>query len=381
MKISFSLSLIVALSLLASCGGGNASSSSASQSRGDAREMPMSHARLIKISQRGSITEVEIRNPWDTATLLRSYWLVPRDSVVENIPNDISVIRTPVKKSVIFTGVHAALVNELGHGECLSGICDVDYVSDTSLKTYIKKGVITDCGNYQTPNIEKIISLDPEVILLSPYEGNSVSPKLATLGIPIVECADYMESTPLGRAEWIKFYGRLIGEGQRADSLFREVENKYQKLKESVSVAKTKPTVLFDRIYGNAWYVPEKSSTTSRFITDAGGRNPFDYLEKSGSTPLSSEEVLLKAGNADYWLIRHAGENISYKSLASDNPVYPRFKPYKDGKIYTCNTTQTGVFDQAAFHPELLLEELVAILHPEVSDSKYQNRYYFQLEK
>lgn len=388
MKFSFSLSLIAALSLLVSCGRGNASSSDSSLvslSSSSGEEVSLQYAKLLKLSRYGDITKAEVRNPWDTTKVLHSYWLVPDSLQIPRLPDNATLVRTPLKSSVVYSGVHASLANELGRLSSVKGMCDVSYVSDPVIQKEIKEGKIADCGINTSPNLERVVTLSPDAILLSPYEGTNSYGKISSLGVPLIECADYMEDSPLGRAEWIRFYGRLFGEEAKADSIFDAVSHNYNNLKNSVKDSPNHPSVLFDRIYGNAWYVPEKFSTTSRFISDAGGLNPFDYLAKSGSAPLSAEEVLMKAGDCDFWLIRHAGENITYKSLDADNPVYSKFKAYKNGNVFSCNTTLTGVFDDAAFHPDRLLSDLVSILHPEVLNNHIEKdslkKYYYPLSK
>ena len=376
----FALSL-AALSLLPSCGrGGNASASPS----GEGDTLALSDATNLSIIEHPDFTEVRIRNPWDTTRLLHSYALIERDAPApSSLDPALTPVRVPLQKSVVFSGVHASLIAEFGHLDAVDGVCDVDYIFDPLLKERIADGKIIDCGNNTSPNMERIISISPEAVLLSPYESTAGHGKLDRMGVPVIECADYMEPSPLGRAEWMKFYGRLFGEGAAADSIFKEERAEYLRLKKEASLSSFRPAVVFDRIYGNAWYVPEKYSTTGRFIEDAGGRNPFSFRQSAGSAPLSPEEVFLKGKDAGFWFIRHAGEKISYSTLGNENPLYPRFEAFGRRSVFVSDTSKSHIFEDAAFHPHFLLADMISILHPEIPSEHLgftRRKYYTPLK-
>ncbi len=368
-RISFLTGILLAIVTVggvSSCGPTGSRKDSPSAATADGDTLCFSHARNITMVEHEGFTEVEMRNPWDTTRTLHRYILLERGKKKEGLPKGATVIEVPLQRAVVYSGVHASLIDELGHIGLISGVCDTDYLPDLQVMDKVKKGEILDCGNSMSPDMERIFSLAPDVVMLSPYENNRDYTKLQRAGIPVLECADYMESTPLGRAEWMRFYGRLFGEGQKADSLFAKTEKEYGELRAKANAAGSKPSVVFERIYGGAWYVPERHSTTGRFVEDAGGRNPFDYIDKAGSAPLTAEEVLMRAGESDFWLIRHAGENITYGSLGKENPVYSRMLPYRSHKVYSTDTSRSRVFEDAAFHPQWLLADLITILHPEL---------------
>ena len=374
---TISLFFTFVLPFLTSCGGGNTNVSSS----GDGIAIPLSYAENLKLTQFPDYVKAEIRNPWDTTKLLHTYLLVP-DSInlPENLPQG-TVVRTPLKNSLVYSSVHNSLISELGAIDAIRGVCDAQYIHQKELADRIASGVVADCGNSMTPNIEKIIKLNPDGILLSPFENSGNYGKLGQLGIPIIECADYMETSPLGRTEWMNFYGLLYGKSATADSLFSKTSNDYLQLKSLTADASAKPKVLVDRLYGSSWNVPAGHSTMGIFIEDAGGVNPFAYIDRSGSKGLSGEQVLHKAGDADIWIVRYSqSNNKTIKELSSDNAIYPQFKALKEGNVYGCNTSEVFFYEEVPFHPQWLLADLISIFHPDIEIPDFGHHYFSQMK-
>lgn len=372
-----SLSFLLALPLLHSCGSSNADAGASDSGE----EIELSYAKKITLTRYDNFIKADIINPWDSTRLLHTYILVP-DSV--EMPHSLpkgTVIRTPLKNSLIYSSVHNSLITELGSIDAIKGVCDAQYIHQQELAKRIETGVVADCGNSMTPNIEKIIKLNPDGILLSPFENSGNYGKLGQLGVPVIECADYMETSPLGRAEWMKFYGLLFGKEKNATEMFDDTERNYLRLKNLSAESPEKPKVLVDRLYGSAWNVPSGHSTMGIFIEDAGGKNPFDYIDRSGSTSLAGEQVLHKAGDADIWIIRYSqSNNKSLKELASDNAIYPQFKAFRDSNVYGCNTSEVFFYEEVPFHPHWLLADLITIVHPEITVTDYNHSYFTKMQ-
>lgn len=356
------------LSSLQGCNGGKTAS------RFQGESIALNYASLLSMEKlNDAVTIVTIKNPWDTTEVFSRYALVVRGNNSNyNLPPDVNIIHVPVQRAVVYSGLHTALLQELGKLAAVKGMCDVRYVNDSATLSAIQAGKIIDCGSNSSPVMERIVSLKPEIILLSPYENSDDDSRYRAINAKLVEAADYMEPTPLGRAEWMRFYGRLFGAGAKADSLFKQIEMEYLTLRDKAANSTVHPEVLFDRSYSGKWYVPTSGSVTGRLIEDAGGKNPFAYYNKGGSAALSVEEVFHKGKNADIWLIRHSEPNISLSSIADDSPVYSRFDAYKKGNVYVANTLTTRLFEDGAFHPEKTLREMVRILHPEIESSPLQ---------
>ena len=248
----------------------------------------------------------------------------------------------------------------------IAGICETEYIANPRLREALADGHICDLGSAMVPNRERIINLNPDLILLSPYENASTYGNLESLGIPIVQCADYMETSALGRAEWVRLYGRLVGKAHEADSLFALIEHEYMALTALTDTLDEHPSVLFDTKNGSAWYVPGGRSTMAQLIADAGGRYLFDDNTKSGSVPLSFESVLGRGEHADVWLIRYNNgrQRMTLPDLGKAYPPYTLFKAYKQAGVYGCNSAELIFYEETPFHPERLLRDYIGILHP-----------------
>ena len=331
-------------------------------------------AKLISITHESGYTKVEISDPWNTGRVLHTYILVPdEETVPENLPQG-TLVRTPVKNVLVYSAVHSSVLTELGAGNAIKGVCDAQYFNDSIIDSKIESGDIVDCGNSMQPTIEKVISMKPDAIMLSPYQDASYG-QIAKLNVPIIECADYMEYTPLGRAEWIKFYGELVGQPQVADSIYKTVVNKYNKIKDRVSsTGETRPLVLTENIISGIWNVPGGKSYMAQFIKDAGGDYPWSDDSHTGSLTLDFNQVLAKAQQASIWLIK-APAIHSLSDLKNSYSLNDKFRAYELGNVYVCDTDNTHFFDRFPFHPELLLEEYYQIFHN--GDNNSMNLQFF----
>ncbi|MBO4662545.1 MAG: ABC transporter substrate-binding protein [Bacteroidaceae bacterium] len=348
------ISLFLFLSLLCSCTG----RTERGVIKGDT--IRFRYARLLTVVQNGNEVEITVRNPWQ-----RSSANFPDSSVLRRIR-----LQVPVRNAGVYSIVHAALLRELNSVNAVGGICDVQYLTDSLILADVHNGSIVDLGSSMQPSIEHIIKLGPDVLLSSPYEGQQMNDKLEKLGIPILECADYMEVMPLARAEWIRLFGILLGKREMADSIFASVESRYNSLKQKAAEAKSHPTLLAERPYQGIWNVPCSGSTTARLYADAGARYLFADLEGTGVKPLSIEQILDRAIGADYWLIKSFGP-LTRQQLDAD---FPALKPIR-ARLLVCNSSASEYFQEIPFHPELLLENLVSILHPELG-IKAQKSYF-----
>lgn len=366
--------IFLVLPFIRSCGGGNAVSYG---EEGDT--VAMKYARNITMVDYGDYTVATLRNPWDTTKTLDTYILAPEGIDEDRLPEG-TVVRTPLTSAVVYAATHNALISELGAVEAITGVCDAQYILDSVIVKRLKDGFILDCGDNMSPNLEKIMQLNPQAVLLSPYEGSNGYGKLSQLGIPIVECADYMESSPLARAEWMKFFGRLVGRSAEADSLFAVTDSVYNELRTLGASAAHRPRVMLDCMYGNVWNVPGAHSTMDRMIEDAGGKNIFGYIDKAGSAALSPEQVLNEAYNADVWLIRYnQPSELTYSQLGSDNVLYKQFAPYKNGTVHGCNTGKADLYDVMPFHPQVILADMISVLHPELELPEHNFNYFVPL--
>ena len=391
--------IILLTALLVSC---RDRRTTASQETGDT--VVFKYATQLTIVRHQDYTEVTLKNPWKKGKTLHEYILVP-DSID---PQDISltahhspltstIVRTPLKRSVMFTTVHCAMLMSLGKEDCISGVADLKYIKIPWIQEQVKAGRITDVGEGMSPVVEKIIDQRPDALLLSPFENSGGYGRLEEIGIPIIECAEYMETSPLARAEWLRFYGMLFGCEAEADSLFAVVDSSYCAQKELVKNHGDRsrdsatgsnhgpvpmiPSVLLDKVTGSVWYVPGGKSTIGQMILDAGGSYPWADDDHSGSVSLPFEAVLEKAGEADIWLFRYSSDHdITYQELLSEHHGYNQFKAFRRQQVYGCNVELSRFYEESPFRPDWLLNDFIRILYPE-QDGLDPLRYYKPLRE
>ena len=366
------IQLLIIAVLLTACGG--AKKKASQQAEGDA--VAFKYATQISIEKFDGYTVATIKNPWKEGMVLHRYVMIPADQEVPNHIPSGTIVRTPLKRAVMFTTMHCAMLMEFGKQSCISGVADLKYIKIPWIQEQVAKGRIIDVGDGMSPVIEKIIDEHPDALFLSPFENSGGYGKLEEINIPIIECADYMEASPLARAEWLRFYGMLFGCEERADMLFQSVDNSYQQLKALAAKAKTKPSVLVDKVTGSVWYVPGGKSTIGQMIKDANGQYAWADDEHSGSISLPFETVLERAGDADVWLFRYSSDHdITYDELLSEHHGYNQINAFKQQTAYGCNVENSLFYEESPFHPERLLGDFIHILHPEL-EIMYSMRYF-----
>jgi len=345
----------------------------------DGQRDTLSYARGFSVTHCEGYDVVSVRDPWDTLKTRHTYILIDRTKEKpEDLP-DGTVIRVPVERAVIYTSVHSAIAEQLGAINAISGICEPQYIHSEVILDRIREGRIADLGLSSAPNIEKIIDLDAEIIIASPFE-NAGYGAAEKIGVPIVEAADYMESHPLGRSEWVKFYGLLFGKAELADSLFEATATRYNELKEMAAGAAGKPSLLLEKMYGSAWSLPSDDSYTAMMHRDAGADYIFSGTGVKSSAPLAFETVFEKACNADIWIFKYAaGNDYTLESLKEEYPLYAEFKAYKRHKVFACNTNGLSYYDDITLHPDYILADFISICHPELLPG-YERRYYNEVK-
>ncbi len=416
---------LLALLVQTACQGGKTTAGEAEE--GDT--LKMKYAKLltiVKYGEKGTASlnndaedaeyqyaEVNVANPWKAGTLLHRYILIPKgkegDEMVARLALQrtsgmgctTDTVRTPVERSAVFIAPHCQLMYELGCQQAIRGVCDLDYINIPDVKkraalsrnTAARKASsgnvsagkasagnsIVDCGSSMAPDIERIIALKPEAILLSPFENSGGYGKLDKLHVPIIEAADYMESSPLGRAEWMKFYGMLFKKDgntpktalaascePKADSLFAKIEKEYLKLKAEAAGYPKGLSILTERKTGNVWYVPGGQSTIGILLKDANARYIFEDDEHSGSLAMSPEQILAKGKQVDVWAFKYfGGAPLSQAQLLLEYDGYKALAAFNRGNIYQVDTSTVPYFELTSFHPELLLREFFILAHGE----------------
>lgn len=328
-----------------------------------------SRAQLLTIVDCGDYTTATILNPWDSAAPpLQTLVLVPAGHPAPDSLPQGTVITVPLTNSIVFSSVHAAAIDELGAISAVKGVCDASYFKIPAITKGLADGSVIDAGSSMSPSVEQIMLLGPGAILKSPFQ-NSSSGGIEASGVPIVECADYMESTPLGRAEWIKLLGELYGKRDKAAEIYEGVVKDYNEIRDKAVSTAQKPKVISETVTDGVWYVPGGNSYMARLFVDAGADYPWSDDRSAGSLPLDFATVYDRASDADIWLVKTFGSDLTLDELQSAYPLNERFKAFSSGGVYACNTATSTLFEDFPFHPEKLLREYYEIFHPSAERS------------
>lgn len=283
----------------------------------------------------------------------------------EEFPNAV-IINHPSKNLLVYSSVFTSAIDELGAFDTIGGVVDAQYFTDPKIKSSIASGRIKDYGTSQLPSSELLIALKPSLALVSFYNGMEVS-ALKSAEIPIVYMADNLETNPLGRAEWIKFLAYIAGRPEKGEEIFQKVERNYNALKAKATESSNRPTILVENMYEGIWYVPGGNSYAAHLIEDAGGKYIWSDNKDAGSLSLSFEDVLGKAKDADIWLLKLFGTDLSADKLKAMDERNMLFKPAQVGNVWYSNTETSGLFDEFPYHPDLLLNDYLLIFHPELT--------------
>ena len=346
--------------------------------------VPMRYATNLTCERGEGYSLWTLRDPWDSTAVLHRYVLVHDSAAREKISHftfHFSIINVPARSAGVATAVHCGLLDELGVASAIAGVCEKQYIDLPVVSEGLAAGRIADFGNGMNPTIERIIDVAPDVLLLTPFEHSGGYGRVERLGIPIVECAEYMEVSPLARAEWIRFYAEIFGAEERADSIFKAVEANYLELKTLAAKATERPRLLTEMMYGGQWFVPSGQSTMGIMFADAGADYLFSDLPGQGSTALTFEQVLDQAGEADLWLVKfNSARPLTYAQLSADYQPYTHFRAFAQRHIWGCDLAHNHFYEQTPFHPDRLLRDLVSICHPDLM-SGLEPVYYSPLKE
>ena len=258
----------------------------------------------------------------------------------------------------------------LGVIDKLVGFPDTKYISSKETRKRIDKGLVKELGNNESINTEMAIALHPEVVFgFSINSQNKAYETLERSNIPVVYNGDWTEETPLGKAEWIKFFAPFFLKEQTADSIFREISDSYNTAKELAKKAKKQPTVLSGALYKDVWYLPAGKSWAAKFLADANANYPWSHTDQSGSLNLSIESVLDQGRNTEFWI--SPSQFTSYQEMEDASMHYRQFEAFKTKNIYTFAKTKgvTGgllYYELAPNRPDLVLRDLIHIFHPDL---------------
>lgn len=305
-----------------------------------------------------------------------------------NIPEDIDekqIIKTPISSAIAFSSTQWSVFQKLGELDIIKGILESEYTKNEEIHKLIAEGKIIDVGTSTNVNKEKVIHLQSDLILYTPYPTLDFSELGILSGSVMLPFPDYLECHPLGRAEWMKVVGLLCGKEDITNKWFDDVVRRYETLSDKCSKIEDKPSVFSDLPFENQWYVPGGNSYIAKIFSDAGG----DYIWKdnasTGSLHIDAESVLLKAQQADYWRVINSYDTpFTYEKLEKENELYPLFKAFKEKQLLVCDVRECGYFEQSQYEPDMLLADFIYHFHPESLKNDWENytpKYFKRLVK
>ncbi|HEX5171983.1 MAG TPA: ABC transporter substrate-binding protein [Cyclobacteriaceae bacterium] len=335
--------------------------------------VPLRYAEGFKVTDVDGGRLVEVTYPFQGALSGYKYLLVDRGDTVPPHSNDTRVINIPIRSIVCTSTTHIPMLDYLGETKKLIGFPMLDYISSKKMRERIDSGKVAELGVDKGMNIEQLAVLNPDVVMGYMLSGDyGQYKKIEELGMSVVMNGEYLEKHPLGRAEWIKFVALFFNKEQEADSIFDEIEKSYLATTRLVDSVKERPTVLSGIVYGDGWFLPGGKNYAAHLLQDAG----CDYLWKDDSSngflQLSFESVYEKAYNADLWI--GVGSYASLKELKDADQRYAKFKPFKEGNVYTYNARigakgGNEYLELGYLRPDIILKDLVKIAHPSLLPS------------
>lgn len=343
---------------------------------------------IIRIAKRFDIkyfdgySQLSVISPWQGAGgTTHTWYLVPRGSSTPQGVDTSFVIFVPVRTIVCMSTTHLAMIKALGATGTVTGFSGTDFLYDTLLIEKVTNGSLKEIGYEDNLNKELIISLNPDLVMTYGVgsESSGYTGKIRELGFRVLFNADYLETDPLGKAEWIKVFGALYCKEQLADSLFRSIEAKYNELRDFIAgKIGERPTVMLGLPFKDTWYISPGNSYISKMIKDAGGRYLWENINSDLSMPTSLESVYLKAVNAGFWL--NIGTVNSKDEITSVDSRLSGLSCFKNGNLYNNNNliNSTGgndYWESGCINPHLLLRDLAVIFHPELFRDKSLHYY------
>lgn len=348
--------------------------------------LEIKYAKGFSVKTFENYTLLEIRNPWPKAEKTYTYAVVPKEklsTISLNKDEFDGILPIPVEKIVVTSTTHIPALELLNVEQTLVGFPGTDYVSSERTRTLIAGGKVRELGKNEGINTEVLLELKPDLVVGFGIDGNNKTfETIKKSGIPVIYNGDWVETSPLAKAEWIKFFGVLYDKQKEAFSWFSNIETEYLEAKKLASKVEHKPTILSGALEKDIWYLPSGTSPEAQLLNDANVNYLWGATKASGSLALSFESVFEKAQHAEIWI--SPSYHASLEALEKANDHYTQFDAYKNKKVFSFVNTQGSnggitYFELGAARPDLVLKDLIKICHPELLQD-YQTTFFKPLE-
>lgn len=331
-------------------------------------KIELSQAELFEIAYADNYTRITVYNPWKEEDIYDRYYLVKQEKT--DVPSDGHKVKVPVATMMINSATHLGFLELLNELDQVSGVCSADYIYNPVIRQRVADGQVQDLGDSFNLDIERLLMLRPQVVMTSAYNAEDEnSRKMKQTGLDILYNIEWQEKTLLGRAEWIKFVGAFFDKLPEADSIFANIEIKYNEVRElALQEITHKPIVLSGQDFRGSWSMPGGKSFNAILFQDAGADYYYKKNESAGSISTSIEEALLHFSKADIWVNVQA---TTLDELVSMDSKYKLFKPYQTGFVYnnlkrTNTTGGNDYWESGVARPDLILQDMIKIFHPDL---------------
>ena len=348
------------------------------------KEIEIKYAKGFKIEGSYDKYVITIKSPWKNSQNDLVYELL--DSTLayfDIVPERFEAVFYSPKKIVVTSTTHIPALELLNVENRLVGFPGTDYISSKKTRLRIDDGFVRELGKNESINTEVLLELKPDIVIGFGVDGrNKTFENIKKANIPVIYNGDWLEDSPLAKAEWIKLFGVLFNKEKEADSIFNSIESEYLKAKELASKITKRPTLLSGAMHKDIWYLPNGSSTEAQFLKDANVNYIWSNTGGTGSLALNFETVFNKAKEADIWL--SPSNYSSLKALENANPHYTKFKAFKTKRVYafTNTTGKTGgvlYYELGTTRPDLVIKDIIKICHPELLKN-YQSYFFKRLK-
>ncbi|MDP5009746.1 MAG: ABC transporter substrate-binding protein [Crocinitomicaceae bacterium] len=293
--------------------------------------------------------------------------------VPSSLPKDYVFIQTPVKRMIALSSTHIGMLSKLEGINSVVGVSNQNYLDNKELIDRTKSGKAIELGDEGMIPMESIVRSQAELIVFSDF-GNPFphAAQLTKLGFTILPNVDWREEQPLGKAEWIKLYGYLIGKEKESIKIFNSIKEKYLELKQEMKLVSKRPSVISGNLIGDIWYAPNGKSYNAQLISDAGGEYVYAKTEGTGSIMRSMEQILSENRSTKFWI------NPGFKSKQEITVYNPKLKlvpAFQNNQVYCYSARMNYFWEMSAVEPHLVMEDLILIFHPELAKKKTFNFY------
>jgi len=323
-----------------------------------------SYASGFSVSYYGEIKVIKIEDPWNSDASADYVIAGPADSPKKLKTGSFTFVEYPVDNWSAFSSTQVVFAEKIDVLNTLKTVAESRYISNSEVKERIEAGEIRDVGPANAADVEVLLDSGPAFIFVSPFKDNRYG-HLQEAGLTLINDAGYLESSPLGRAEWFVFFSTFFNKEDKAIGIFKNIESRYNKIRGKVENKESRPTVLTGTLFEGTWHIPAGDSYMARLFADAGADYAYKNKKGAGSLSLDFETVFNDFHDSDYWVltVNHPGE-FTCSVLKEMDERYSDFQAFQEEQVLVSNTRHSLFFERGIIEPDVVLKDLAASFYP-----------------